>query len=92
MTDNQEIKPKKLTLGNSKLSLNKSFDSLTGAQSFVNAKSKTLVEVRKSSTGSATTLSLNKERNSLDQTVIDANKEEFNRRLSILKKLLSNLN
>ncbi len=47
MTDNQEIKPKKLTLGNSKLSLNKSFDSLTGAQSFVNAKSKTLVEVRK---------------------------------------------
>lgn len=86
MTDNQEIKPKKLTLGNSKLSLNKSFDSLTGAQSFVNAKSKTLVEVRKSSTGSATTLSLNKERNSLDQTVIDANKEEFNRRLSILKK------
>ncbi|MEG8230555.1 translation initiation factor IF-2 [Candidatus Rickettsia tasmanensis] len=86
MTDNQEIKPKKLTLGNSKLSLSKSFDSLTGAQSFVNAKSKTLVEVRKSSTGSATTLSLNKERNSLDQTVIDANKEEFNRRLSILKK------
>ncbi|MCZ6886808.1 MAG: translation initiation factor IF-2 [Rickettsia endosymbiont of Ixodes persulcatus] len=86
MTDNQEIKPKKLTLGNSKLSLNKSFDSLTGAQSFVNAKSKTLVEVRKSSTGSTTTLSLNKERNSLDQTVIDANKEEFNRRLSILKK------
>ncbi|HJD60341.1 MAG TPA: translation initiation factor IF-2 [Rickettsia endosymbiont of Omalisus fontisbellaquei] len=86
MTDNQEIKPKKLTLGNSKLSLNKSFDSLTGAQSFVNAKSKTLVEVRKSSTGSTTALSLNKERNSLDQTVIDANKEEFNRRLSILKK------
>ncbi|AFC73214.1 translation initiation factor IF-2 [Rickettsia montanensis] len=86
MTDNQEIKPKKLTLGNSKLSLNKSFDSLTGAQSFVNAKSRTLVEVRKSSTSSATTLSLNKERNSLDQTVIDANKEEFNRRLSILKK------
>lgn len=86
MTDNQEIKPKKLTLGNSKLSLNKSFNSLTGAQSFVNAKSKTLVEVRKSSTGSATTLSLNKGRNSLDQTVIDANKEEFNRRLSILKK------
>ncbi|KJW02932.1 translation initiation factor IF-2 [Rickettsia endosymbiont of Ixodes pacificus] len=85
MTDNQEIKPKKLTLGNSKLSLNKSFDSLTGAQSFVNAKSKTLVEVRKSSTGS-TILSLNKERNSLDQIVIDANKEEFNRRLSILKK------
>ncbi|WP_347938874.1 translation initiation factor IF-2 [Rickettsia oklahomensis] len=85
MTDNQEIKPKKLTLGNSKLSLNKSFDSLTGAQSFVNAKSKTLVEVRKSST-STTTLSLNKERNSLDQTIIDANKEEFNRRLSILKK------
>lgn len=86
MTDNQEIKPKKLTLGNSKLSLNKSFDSLTGAQSFVNAKSKTLVEVRKSSTGSNTNLSLNKERNSLDQTAIDANKEEFNRRLSILKK------
>lgn len=86
MTDNQEIKPKKLTLGNSKLSLNKSFDSLTGAQSFVNAKSKTLVEVRKSSTGSATTLAFNKERSSLDQTVIDANKEEFNRRLSILKK------
>ncbi|ABV73387.1 translation initiation factor IF-2 [Rickettsia canadensis str. McKiel] len=86
MTDNQEIKPKKLTLGNSKLSLNKSFDSLTGAQSFVNAKSKTLVEVRKSSIGSTTTISLNKERNNLDQTVIDANKEEFNRRLSILKK------
>ncbi|ABV75086.1 translation initiation factor IF-2 [Rickettsia akari str. Hartford] len=86
MTDNQEIKPKKLTLGNSKLSLNKSFDSLTGAQSFVNAKSKTLVEVRKSSTGSTTTISLNQERNSLDHTAIDANKEEFNRRLSILKK------
>ena len=86
MTDNQEIKPKKLTLGNSKLSLNKSFDSLTGAQSFVNAKSKTLVEVRKSSTGSTTALSLNKERNSLHQTVIDANKEEFNRRLFILKR------
>lgn len=86
MTDNQEIKPKKLTLGNSKLSLNKSFDSLTGAQSFVNAKSKTLVEVRKSSTGNTTTMSLNKERTSVDQTAIDANKEEFNRRLSILKK------
>ncbi|AAU04008.1 translation initiation factor IF-2 [Rickettsia typhi] len=86
MTDNQEIKPKKLTLGNSKLLLNKSFDSLTGVQSFVNAKSKTLVEVRKSSIGSTTTISLNKERNSLDQTVIDSNKEEFNRRLSILKK------
>jgi len=85
MTDNQENKPKKLTLGNTKLSLNKSFDSLASTQNFVNTKSKTLVEVRKSLTGT-TTLSLNKEKSSLNQTTSDSGSEEFNRRLSILKK------
>ncbi|ASX27354.1 translation initiation factor IF-2 [Rickettsia sp. MEAM1 (Bemisia tabaci)] len=85
MTDNQENKPKKLTLSNTKLSLNKSFDSLASTQNFVNAKSKTLVEVRKSSSGSTTTLSLNKEKGSLE-TGSSSGSEEFNRRLSILKK------
>ena len=85
MTDNQENKPKKLTLSNTKLSLNKSFDSLASTQNFVNAKSKTLVEVRKSSSGSTTTLSLNKEKGSLE-TSSSSGSEEFNRRLSILKK------
>ncbi|HJD65905.1 MAG TPA: translation initiation factor IF-2 [Rickettsia endosymbiont of Bembidion nr. Transversale] len=85
MTDNQENKPKKLTLSNTKLSLNKSFDSLASTQNFVNAKSKTLVEVRKSSSGSTTTLSLNKEKGSLE-TDSSSGSEEFNRRLSILKK------
>ncbi|HJD55605.1 MAG TPA: translation initiation factor IF-2 [Rickettsia endosymbiont of Pyrocoelia pectoralis] len=80
MTDNQENKPKKLTLGSTKLTLNKSFESFANAQSFVNAKSKTLVEVRKSSTGN-TTLSLNKEKGGSE-----AGSEEFTRRLSILKK------
>ncbi|XVN41677.1 MAG: translation initiation factor IF-2 [Rickettsia endosymbiont of Argas persicus] len=84
MTDNQENKPKKLTLSNTKLSLNKSFDSLASTQNFVNARSKTLVEVRKST--SNTTLSLSKEKNSLTQTTSDSGSEEFNRRLSILKK------
>lgn len=91
MTDNQENKPKKLTLSNTKLSLNKSFDSLASTQSFVNAKSKTLVEVRKSSSGSTTTLSLNKEKGSLE-TGSSSGSEEFNRRLSILKKLQNNQN
>ncbi|WP_419235235.1 translation initiation factor IF-2 [Rickettsia endosymbiont of Nabis limbatus] len=85
MTDNQENKPKKLTLTNTKLSLNKYFDSLASTQNFVNAKSKTLVEVRKSSSGSTTTLSLNKEKGSLE-TGSSSGSEEFNRRLSILKK------
>lgn len=85
MTDNQENKPKKLTLSNTKLLLNKSFDSLASTQNFVNAKSKTLVEVRKSSSGSTTTLSLNKEKGSLE-TGSSSGSEEFNRRLSILKK------
>ncbi|KJV89479.1 translation initiation factor IF-2 [Rickettsia bellii str. RML An4] len=67
------------------MSLNKSFDSLASTQSFVNAKSKTLVEVRKSSSGSTTTLSLNKEKGSLE-TGSSSGSEEFNRRLSILKK------
>ncbi|MGX6959878.1 MAG: translation initiation factor IF-2 [Rickettsia endosymbiont of Pentastiridius leporinus] len=80
MTDNQENKPKKLTLGSTKLTLNKSFESLANAQSFVNAKSRTLVEVRKSSTGT-TTLSLNKEKGGSE-----TGSEEFTRRLSILKK------
>ncbi len=86
MTDNQENKPKKLTLSNTKLSFNKSFDSLASTQNFVNAQSKTLVEVRKSSSGS-TTLSLNKEKGSLE-TRASGGSEEFNRRLSILKKAL----
>lgn len=85
MTDNQENKPKKLTLSNTKLSLNKSFDSLASTQNFVNAKSKTLVEVRKSSSGSTAILSLNKEKGSLE-TGSSSGSEEFNRRLSILKK------
>lgn len=84
MTDNQETKPKKLTLSNTKLSLNKSFESLASTQNFVNAKSKTLVEVRKSSSGT-TALSLNKEKSNFKQNS-DNGSEEFNRRLSILKK------
>ncbi|WP_342269603.1 translation initiation factor IF-2 [Rickettsia endosymbiont of Orchestes rusci] len=84
MTNNQEIKPKKLTLGNSKLSLNKPIESLSGPQSFVNSKSRTLVEVRKS-TVTCGTLSLGKEKNNSNQNLESTN-EEFNRRLSILKK------
>ncbi|MFY9589670.1 translation initiation factor IF-2 [Rickettsia endosymbiont of Halotydeus destructor] len=84
MTDNQEIKPKKLTLGNSKLSLNKPIESLSGTQSFINSKSRTLVEVRKSTITSGSTLSLGKEKNNSDHP--ESTNAEFNRRLSVLKK------
>lgn len=88
MTDNQEGKREntspKLTLGISKLSLNKPVEPIGAAKSFVNTNSKTVIEVKKSklSLSSTSSLSLNKnvERDS------ESTSDEFNKRLNVLKK------
>jgi len=88
MTDNEEVKREntspKLTLGSSKLSLNRPVEPMGAAKSFVNTNSKTVIEVKKSklSLSSASSLSLNKnvERDS------ESTSDEFNKRLNVLKK------
>ncbi|WP_375333458.1 translation initiation factor IF-2 [Candidatus Tisiphia endosymbiont of Xenochironomus xenolabis] len=86
MTYDQEPKPKKLTLGGSKLSLNKPSKPTNVTRGFVSS-AKTIVEVRKSSTPTGT-LSFNKlwSNGSTAQSGESAAGEEFNRRLTILKK------
>lgn len=86
MTYNQEPKPKKLTLGGSKLSLNKPAQPTNVTRGFVSS-AKTIVEVRKSSTPT-NTLSFNKlwSSGSTSQGGESTAGEEFNRRLTILKK------
>ncbi|MFP3018184.1 MAG: translation initiation factor IF-2 [Candidatus Tisiphia sp.] len=86
MTYNQEPKPKKLTLGGSKLSLNKPAQPTNVTRGFVSS-AKTIVEVRKSSTPT-NTLSFNKlwSSGSTSQGSESTAGEEFNRRLTILKK------
>lgn len=86
MTYNQEPKPKKLTLGGSKLSLNKPAQSTNVTRGFVSS-AKTIVEVRKSSAPN-NTLSFNKlwSSGSTSQGGESTAGEEFNRRLTILKK------
>ncbi|WP_341764176.1 translation initiation factor IF-2 [Candidatus Tisiphia endosymbiont of Beris chalybata] len=85
MTDNQESKPKRLTFGSSKLTLNKPVGNANMTRGFVSS-AKTIVEVKKSSSASKD-FSFNKNRASgtnsqgLDSTA----KEEFNRRLAVLK-------
>ncbi|XVN42929.1 MAG: translation initiation factor IF-2 [Candidatus Rickettsia vulgarisii] len=83
MTDNQEPKQKRLTLGSSKLTLNKSAGQSNITRSSVNS-AKTIVEVKKSS--SQGTLSFNKAWNNQgSQGVESTASEEFNRRLAVLK-------
>lgn len=86
MTNNQEPKPKKLTLGGPKLSLSKPVQPTNVTRGFVSS-AKTIVEVRKSSTP-ANTLSFNKlwSSGSTSQGGESTSGEEFNRRLTILKK------
>ncbi|UCM85833.1 MAG: translation initiation factor IF-2 [Rickettsia endosymbiont of Culicoides impunctatus] len=86
MTYDQEPKPKKLTLGGSKLLLNKPSQPTNVTRGFVSS-AKTIVEVRKSSTPTGT-LSFNKlwSSGSTAQSGESAAGEEFNRRLTILKK------
>ncbi|MDR0297020.1 MAG: translation initiation factor IF-2 [Rickettsia sp.] len=86
MTYDQEPKPKKLTLGGSKLSLNKPSQPTNVTRGFVSS-AKTIVEVRKSNTPTGT-LSFNKlwSSGSTAQSGESAAGEEFNRRLTILKK------
>lgn len=83
MTDNQEPKQKRLTLGSSKLTLNKSTGQSSITRSSVNS-TKTIVEVKKSSTQG--TLSFNKAWNHpSSQGAESTASEEFNRRLAVLK-------
>lgn len=83
MTDKQEPKQKRLTLGSSKLSLDKSTGQSSVTRSSVNS-AKTIVEVKKSS--SQGTLSFNKVWNHQgSQGAESAASEEFNRRLAVLK-------
>lgn len=84
MTETTENKPKKLTLGNSKLSLTKPIDSLGVTKSFVNSRSNTIVEVKKSKVP-GNSLSLGKI-SSLSNSDSETNSEEFQKRLNVLKK------
>lgn len=84
MTTDTEDKPKKLTLGSSKLSLSKPIDSSSLTKTFVNSKSNTIIEVKKSKVA-APSLSFNKI-SGLTSKDSDANSEEFNKRLNVLKK------
>lgn len=83
MTDNQEPKQRRLTLGSSKLSLNKSTGQSSVTRSSVNS-AKTIVEVKKSTSQSA--LSFNKVwSHQGSQSTESTASEEFNRRLAVLK-------
>lgn len=84
MTETKEEKPKKLTLTGSKLSLSKPIDPTLMAKTFVNSRSNTIVEVKKSKT-QTNSFSLNKI-SGLTNRDNDSNSEEFNKRLNILKK------
>lgn len=83
MTEIKDDKPKKLTLGSFKLSLNNSIDPATGAKTFVSSRSNTIVEVKKSKTN--TVLSL-KKISGLTNSENEANSDDFNKRLGLLKK------
>lgn len=85
MTDNQDPKPKRLTFGSSKLTLNKSVGNANMPRSVVSS-AKTIVEVKKSS-ATSNDLSFNKNwsSNTNAQGLDSAAKEEFNRRLAVLK-------
>lgn len=86
MTYDQEPKPKKLTLGGSKLSLNKPSQPSNVTRGFVSS-AKTIVEVRKSNSPTGT-LSFNKLWSGVStaQSGESTAGEEFNKRLTILKK------
>ncbi|KAJ6644847.1 Translation initiation factor IF-2 [Pseudolycoriella hygida] len=85
MTDNHESKPKKLTFGSSKLTLNKSIGNANITRGFVSS-AKTIVEVKKSNSPT-NTLSFNKNWSSnTNSTGADSSaSEEFNKRLAVLK-------
>lgn len=83
MTESKENNPQKLTLGGSKLSLNKPVKSANVSKTFVSSSSNTVVEVRKSKLlGSG--LSLNRINKS--NTESDTNTADFNKRLNVLRK------
>ncbi len=84
MTDNQEPKSKKLTLGGSKLFLNKPFDR-TNLTKGEDSSSKTIIEVKKSQS-SLNGLSKIWSNNLGSQNVESTASGEFNRRLAVLKK------
>ena len=84
MTKDTEHKPKKLTLGSSKLSLSRPIDSSSLTKTFVNSKSSTIIEVKKSKVA-APSLSFNKI-SGLTTRESDVTSEEFNKRLNVLKK------
>ncbi len=87
MTYNQEPKTKKLILSTSKLSLNKPSQPTNITRGFVSS-AKTIVEVRKSSTPVGT-VSFNTlwSNSSTSQEAESVAGEEFNKRLTILKKV-----
>jgi translation initiation factor IF-2 len=84
MNNTTDDKPKKLTLGTSKLSLNKPIDSSGITKTFVNSRSNTIIEVKKSKVASSS-LSLNKI-SGLSNRDGETNSEDFNKRLNVLKK------
>ncbi|RYE05758.1 MAG: translation initiation factor IF-2 [Rickettsiaceae bacterium] len=84
MTETTDHKPKKLTLGGSKLSFNRPTSSISVNKSVVSSKSNTIVEVKKSkvylSNSSSDRIDNLANRNS------DTASEDFNKRLGVLKK------
>lgn len=86
MTDTEENKPKKLTLGASRLSLSKPIDPLKLQQSFVtkHSGSNVAVEVKKSKT--SLTLSRPQESGAKPSIPTDSGNAELNKRLNIFKK------
>src|ERR1044071_10435601 len=84
MTENIEDKPKKLTLGSSKLSFTKPIDSSGITKTFVSSRSNTIVEVKKTKVATPG-LSLNKI-SGLTTRDSEVNSEDFNKRLNVLKK------
>ncbi|WPY01097.1 Translation initiation factor IF-2 [Candidatus Trichorickettsia mobilis] len=78
MTDIQDNKPKKLTLDRTKLSFGKSIDHANVSRSVIGSKSNTIVEVKKSKVIGSTTSS--------PVATTDSDHEEFNKRLSLLKR------
>ncbi len=87
MTDKMEDKPKKLTFGNTKLTLNKLTSSPALQKTLIGNRSNTVVEVKKSQVlANNSSLSLNKlvSNNRIES---DNSSEEFNKRLNHLKKI-----
>ena len=86
MTEEHTDKPKKLTLGASKLSLNKTIDHATLTQSYVKSKTSTVtVEIKKSRSTAGTT-------QNYDPATKNDTDDEIHKRLSIFKKAAGSFN